>query len=202
MATDSPTASGSENEGLLQALVELTSGTTLLKAGRNVSCMYMVSTALLLMVFPISQLIIFQGRSHFRRFSLTPDLTRLTWESAKRTDATVLISEISELVIGQKTPNFKKNPLPECEVCTVVCHSYISLLIRIRTRRRPPTRTRTPHTHTHTCMYTLHIALHTHTHTHTHSLGPSPSSTLAALWTLSAKTRRSLRHGQQGYRHS
>ena len=58
-----------------------------------------------------------QGKSHFRRFRLTSDLTRLTWESARRTDAAVLISQITELKRGQTTPVFKKNPLPECEVC-------------------------------------------------------------------------------------
>ena len=47
---------------------------------------------------------------------MTSDLSRLTWESNKRADAAVLISEIMELRLGQNTPNFKRNPLPECEV--------------------------------------------------------------------------------------
>jgi len=59
-----------------------------------------------------------QGRPHFRRFRLTPDLTRLTWESAKnfKTDATVLITQITEIKMGQNTPNFKRNPIPQYEV--------------------------------------------------------------------------------------
>lgn len=57
-----------------------------------------------------------KGKNHFRRFCLTPDLSRLAWESNRRSDAAVLISQITELRRGQNTPNFKRNPLPECEV--------------------------------------------------------------------------------------
>ena len=56
-----------------------------------------------------------QGRPHFRRFRLTSDLTRLVWESSKKVDAAVLISQISEIKLGQKTQNFKRNPLPQFE---------------------------------------------------------------------------------------
>ena len=56
-----------------------------------------------------------QGKPHFRRFRLTSDLTRLIWESSKKIDASVLISQISEIKLGQKTPNFKRNPLPQFE---------------------------------------------------------------------------------------
>ena len=88
----------------------------------------------------------------------------------------MLISEISELVIGQKTSNFKKNPLPECEVCTVPCSSYTS----VRTHRythshtQTQTQTHTHSTHTHTHTHPLppthrHTRTHTHTHTHTQS---------------------------------
>jgi hypothetical protein len=77
-------------DAVLQSLVDLTSGATLLKAGRS-------------------------GRPHFRRFRLTSDLTRLIWESSKKTDAAVLISQISEIKLGQKTQNFKRNPLPQFE---------------------------------------------------------------------------------------
>ena len=73
--------------------------------------MYMYRTYIYILI-----IIIIQGKSHFRRFCLASDLTRLTWESAKRTDAAVLVSQITELVRGQNTPNFKRNPLPECEV--------------------------------------------------------------------------------------
>lgn len=37
------------------------------------------------------------------------------WESSKKVDAAVLISQISEIKVGQKTPNFKRNPLPQFE---------------------------------------------------------------------------------------
>lgn len=71
----------------------------------------------LLGVYLSCLLLFLQGKSHFRRFCLASDLTRLTWESSKRADAAVLISQITELKLGQNTPNFKRNPLPECEVC-------------------------------------------------------------------------------------
>ncbi len=61
-------------------------------------------------------LVFVQGKNHFRRFRLTADLTRLTWESSRRSDAAVLISQITELKTGQTTPTFKRNPLPEFEV--------------------------------------------------------------------------------------
>ena len=38
------------------------------------------------------------------------------WESSKKTDAAVLISQITEMKLGQVTPIFVKNPLPQCEV--------------------------------------------------------------------------------------
>ena len=62
--------------------------------------------------------ILAQGRPHFRRFRLTSDLTRLVWESSKKVDATVLITQISEIKLGQKTQNFKRNPLPQFESCS------------------------------------------------------------------------------------
>lgn len=37
------------------------------------------------------------------------------WESSKKADAAVLISQISEIKLGQKTQNFKRNPLPQFE---------------------------------------------------------------------------------------
>lgn len=40
------------------------------------------------------------------------------WESAKKMDAAVLISQITEIKIGQVTPVFLKNPIPQCEVST------------------------------------------------------------------------------------
>ncbi len=115
-----------------------------------------------------------QGNPHFRRFHLTSDLTRLTWESAKKVDATVLISQITEIKFGQKTPNFKRRPLPECEVGVMVV-VVVALISFIRTR----------------------------THTHTFSVsrqGRSPSCTLAAPWILSAKTRGNTKSGPQDFR--
>ena len=91
---------------VLQSLVDLTSGATLLKAGRSVRT---------LLTSQMSDDVLSQGRPHFRRFRLTSDLTRLIWESSKKTDAAVLVSEISEIKLGQKTQNFKRNPLPEFE---------------------------------------------------------------------------------------
>ena len=38
------------------------------------------------------------------------------WESAKKGDAAVLISEISDMKTGQVTQVFQKNPVPEYEV--------------------------------------------------------------------------------------
>ena len=92
---------------VLQSLVDLTSGATLLKAGRSVRIGVVLSS--------VSVPIDTQGRPHFRRFRLTSDLTRLIWESSKKTDAAVLISQISEIKLGQKTQNFKRNPLPQFE---------------------------------------------------------------------------------------
>lgn len=112
-------------EYVVQCLGELTCGGTLLKAGRSVSLFPSMLSMLRLenaWRMPCqSYLIPSQGRNHFRRFCLTTDLTRLTWESNKRADAAVLISQINELKLGQNTPNFKRNPLPECEVS---CEPY------------------------------------------------------------------------------
>ena len=41
------------------------------------------------------------------------------WESAKKMDAAVLISQITEIKLGQVTPVFLKNPIPHCEVSTL-----------------------------------------------------------------------------------
>lgn len=79
-----------EEKNVITAVCELIQGSTLLKAGRS-------------------------GKPHFRQFYLSRDLTRLMWESAKKVDATVLISEITEMKMGQVTPIFQKNPLPQCE---------------------------------------------------------------------------------------
>lgn len=38
------------------------------------------------------------------------------WESSRKADAAVLISEIIDLKLGQTTQVFQKNPLPQCEV--------------------------------------------------------------------------------------
>ncbi|XP_065185533.1 uncharacterized protein LOC135816092 [Sycon ciliatum] len=79
----------SEDPAVL-ALAELVNGATLLKAVRN-------------------------GKPHFRDFSISKDLTKLTWNSANKKDAGVLISEILEIRHGQKTKIFKDNPVPEYE---------------------------------------------------------------------------------------
>ena len=42
------------------------------------------------------------------------------WESAKKIDATILISEVTEMKMGQVTPIFQKNPLPQCEVSLII----------------------------------------------------------------------------------
>ncbi len=47
------------------------------------------------------------------------------WESAKRGDAAVLISEISDMKTGQMTQVFQKNPLPQCEVSITQHCCYI-----------------------------------------------------------------------------
>lgn len=52
------------------------------------------------------------------------------WESAKKTDAAVLVSQITEMKLGQTTPNFKRNPLPQCEVITRL-HVFVSHVFNI-----------------------------------------------------------------------
>ncbi|XP_065839142.1 uncharacterized protein [Oscarella lobularis] len=69
---------------------EMVKGATLLKAGRT-------------------------GKPHFRRFQLSNDLSRVTWDSAKHKDAGVLISQMTEIVHGQKTKVFESSPVPEYE---------------------------------------------------------------------------------------
>jgi hypothetical protein len=80
---------------------ELTKGVTLLKAGRS-------------------------GKPHFRRFQLSQDLSRITWDSAKQKDAGVLISQITDIVIGQKTKVFENSPVPGYEVMMTTAISSVS----------------------------------------------------------------------------
>lgn len=59
-----------------------------------------------------------QGKPHYRRFRLTKDLCRLSWESANKdvTEASVLLSQITEMKLGQTTPIFKRWPVSGYEV--------------------------------------------------------------------------------------
>ncbi|XP_019854073.1 PREDICTED: ultraviolet-B receptor UVR8-like [Amphimedon queenslandica] len=79
-----------DEDKVLLAVCDVIKGSTLLKAGRS-------------------------GKPHFRQFKLSNDLSRLMWESAKKMDAAVLISQITEIKTGQVTPVFLKNPIPQCE---------------------------------------------------------------------------------------
>ncbi len=48
----------------------------------------------------------------------------------------VLISQIAELRLGQNTPNFKRNPLPECEVGPVRMTSSLPYLVILSLKAR------------------------------------------------------------------
>eukprot|EP00117_Sycon_ciliatum_P037423 scpid39914/ scgid0031/ Probable E3 ubiquitin-protein ligase HERC4; HECT domain and RCC1-like domain-containing protein 4 len=86
------------------AVFELMRGATLLKAVKN-------------------------GKPHFRTFSLSKDLTRLTWVSPSKSaaDASVLISQVSRIVRGQTTKVFESNPIPE--------YSHLSLSLLYDTKK-------------------------------------------------------------------
>eukprot|EP00794_Sanderia_malayensis_P003524 gene3523-4025_t len=77
---------------VVQAIFEMTKGTTMLKAGR-------------------------MGRPHFRHFRLLEDLSGLQWESPKKDkgESSVAIQKIQGLVRGQTTKVFQVNPIPEYE---------------------------------------------------------------------------------------
>ena len=62
------------------------------------------------------------------------------WESAKKTDAAVLISQITGMKLGQTTPNFKRNPLPQCEVMThfyLLCWVFVMCVIEVVSKFGP-----------------------------------------------------------------
>ncbi|KXJ19610.1 ultraviolet-B receptor UVR8 [Exaiptasia diaphana] len=86
----------------VQAVLEMTKGMTMLKAGR-------------------------MGRPHFRKFKLSKDLTYLQWESPRKEKekSVVKISQMIELVKGQKTKVFENCQIPQYE-----CLSF-SLVYRI-----------------------------------------------------------------------
>lgn len=75
-----------------ECIAELVEGSSLLKARRS-------------------------GNPHFRYFSLSPDLTRLSWGAAsnRAAEKTIRISEITEIRFGQVSAVFKKNKIPEYE---------------------------------------------------------------------------------------
>ena len=101
-----------EEEVKIGYLCEMAVGATLLKYGRSVSVPERVGLCL----HSLHDALRWQGNSHFRKFQLSNDLTRLTWESARTSNAAVLFSQITELKLGQKTQIFEKNPLPSHEV--------------------------------------------------------------------------------------
>lgn len=72
----------------MRLVAQLVDGATLLKAGRS-------------------------GKPHYRRFRLSKDLCRLSWESANKdvSESSVLISQITEMKLGQTTPIFKRCPV-------------------------------------------------------------------------------------------
>ena len=79
-------------EGTVVSIAHLTTGSTLLKAGRS-------------------------GRPHYRRFQLSNDLTRICWESPRKGEAgsSVYIKNIRKLIRGQETDVFKATPVPGYE---------------------------------------------------------------------------------------
>mmetsp|Transcript_12114 Transcript_12114/g.48750 ORF Transcript_12114/g.48750 Transcript_12114/m.48750 type:complete len:602 (+) Transcript_12114:67-1872(+) len=72
------------------AVLEMIAGGTLLKCGRS-------------------------GSPHFRVFTISKDLTTLTWTSPKKNsnETSIPMRDVKELKIGQTTAVFAKNPLPE-----------------------------------------------------------------------------------------
>lgn len=113
----SDSSKDTEEAAIINSLCDIIQGSTLLKAGRSVSRLCVKHCMLLLCT---------QGRPHFRHFKLSSDLTRLNWESAKKIDAAVLISQITEMKLGQVTPVFIKNPIPQCEVSFIIWQLYVS----------------------------------------------------------------------------
>lgn len=109
MSDSSSTASSTTRE-VAQCIAELVEGSSLLKARRSVS--------LLVVICVYDIVLALQGNPHFRFFSLSPDLTRLSWGAASNRTAekTIRISEITELKFGQVSSVFKKNRIPEYEV--------------------------------------------------------------------------------------
>lgn len=70
-----------------------------------------------------------QGNPHFRYFSLSRDLTFLSWGAAsnRAAEKTIRISEITEIKFGQVSAVFKKNRIPEYEVYTHVI-VYVTII--------------------------------------------------------------------------
>jgi hypothetical protein len=56
-----------------------------------------------------------KGDNHFRKFQLTQDLSRLIWYSPRKEKPGVLISEVTEILYGQKSQIFKNRPVPGYE---------------------------------------------------------------------------------------
>jgi hypothetical protein len=79
----------------VEALRALLCGTKLLKAGRS-------------------------GRPHFRFFQLSSDLSRLSWQSQRKSsdESSVAVQDMNELMVGQKSKVFQNNLMPEHEVWT------------------------------------------------------------------------------------
>lgn len=86
-----PVTDGND-EGPHYQILQLVKGSTMLKAGR-------------------------MGRPHFRRFHISKDLKKLEWESPnkEKIETSVIISQINEIIRGQKTKVFEGNPIPEYE---------------------------------------------------------------------------------------
>ncbi|XP_031563851.1 ultraviolet-B receptor UVR8-like isoform X2 [Actinia tenebrosa] len=76
---------------VIQAIREMNKGVTMLKAGRR-------------------------GSPHFRKFKLSEDLTYLQWESRRKgKESVVYISQMIELIKGQKTKVFESCQIPQYE---------------------------------------------------------------------------------------
>ncbi|XP_066936467.1 uncharacterized protein [Clytia hemisphaerica] len=75
-----------------QQIYRIVKGTMMLKAGR-------------------------MGRPHFRQFRVSKDLKYLQWDSPnkEKIETRIDISEIKEIIKGQKTKVFEGNPIPEYE---------------------------------------------------------------------------------------
>ena len=54
------------------------------------------------------------GNPHMRQFQLTEDMGRLVWYSSNKSilDSSIDLTKVDNILIGQKSPGFKKYPLP------------------------------------------------------------------------------------------